>query len=69
MINYREMTDKELFEFYSALKTQLHLINYETDKKLIGSYLSCTSEIAMRYFDEHRIIDRRARDELISNIC
>lgn len=36
-------------------------------ENIVNAYISCTTEICMRYFDEHGLIDRKAREELLKD--
>lgn len=60
------MTDKELFERYIELKVALSEYGYT--ENIINAYLSCTTEICMRYFNDKDFVDREARKELMRDL-
>lgn len=62
----KKLTDKQLLEKYGCLKVALSE-NGQTEN-IINAYISCTTEICMRYFDEHGLIDRKAREELLKEV-
>lgn len=66
MSEYRNMTDQELHEQYITLKVALKEYGYT--ENLVNAYISCTTEIACRYFDEKGIYDRKAREELVKRM-
>lgn len=66
MSDYRTMTDKELHEYYITLKVALG--EYGHTENLVNAYVSCTTEIACRYFDEKGLFNRKAREELLKDL-
>ncbi len=62
----KDLTDKQLLEKYGCLKVALSE-NGHTEN-VVNAYISCTTEICMRYFDEHGLIDRKAREELLKDV-
>lgn len=65
-ISFADMPDKELYEHYLTIKVALG--EHGHTENLINAYVSCTTEIACRYFDEKGLFDRKAREELLSRI-
>ena len=66
MSKYESMTDQELHERYIAAKVALHEC-WHTEQ-LINAYISITTEICLRYFDERGLENRENRKKIIDDI-
>ena len=65
-IDFSNLPDQELYENYLTIKTAF--VECGCNENLVNAYISCTTEIACRYFDEKGLYNRKAREELLSHI-
>lgn len=59
----RKMSAEKLYEYYITARNALEEYGHDNEN-ILENYLMCTCEISLRYFDEHKIIDRKARDKI-----
>lgn len=60
------MTDQELLERYMGLKVLLS--EHGKTENIVDAYITCTTEICMRYFADHGLVDRKAREKIKEEI-
>lgn len=63
----RKMSDEKLYEYYITARNALEEYGHNNEN-ILKAYLMCTGEISLRYFDEHKIIDRKSHNEIIKMI-
>lgn len=63
MSECENMTDQDLLERYMGLKVALS--EHGHTENIVNAYISCTTEICMRYFDDRKLVNREARKELL----
>ena len=65
-IDFSVLPDEELYQNYITIKVALG--EHGRTENLVNAYISCTTEIACRYFDEKGLYNRKAKEELLSHI-
>lgn len=63
MTNLKNLTNQELLERFAGLKVAL--VEQGHTENVVSAYITCTTEICMRYFNEHGLVDQEAREELL----
>lgn len=63
---FERMTDAELYATFMAIKGVINECGMH--EKSMKEYMQISTEIALRYFDEKGLYDRKARDELMKQI-
>lgn len=66
VMNYRNMSDAELYATFMAIKGVIDECGMH--EKSMKEYMQISTEIALRYFNEKGLYDRKARDELMKQI-
>ena len=56
------MTDRELLERYMGLKVLM--AEQGRTENIVDAYITCTTEICMKYFDERGLADLGAREKI-----
>ena len=60
------MTDRELLERYMGLKVLM--AEQGRTENIVDAYITCTTEICMRSFADHGLVDRKAREKIKEEI-
>ena len=66
MMEFRNMSDTELHATFVAIKGVIDECGMH--EKSMKEYMQISTEIALRYFNEKGLYDRKARDELMKQI-
>ena len=63
----RKMSDEKLYEYYITARNALEEYGHDNEN-ILKSYLVCSWENSFRNFQCHKIIDRKAHNEIIKLI-